>query len=181
MDTDWYDDRWAKLEAAGNNIHGEADFVMRFAPRSVLDAGCGTGRVAIELARRGVVTNGVDRDEPMIAAARNKAPELDFAVCDLAAFSANQQVDVVVMAGNVIIFVDPGTEGAVITNLANAVLPGGHLISGFQLHRSIGVEEYNAHALDAGLELVEHWSTWDRDPTSPTDDYAVLVHRKSNC
>ena len=45
-----YDARWHHLEAAGHAIHGEADFVCRFSPVSVLDAGCGTGRVAIELA-----------------------------------------------------------------------------------------------------------------------------------
>ena len=49
-----YDERWARLEAAGHSIHGEADFICAFEPASVLDAGCGTGRVAIELAARGI-------------------------------------------------------------------------------------------------------------------------------
>ncbi|MDQ5854995.1 MAG: SAM-dependent methyltransferase, partial [Actinomycetota bacterium] len=49
-----YDARWRRMEAAGANPHGEADFVFSYGPRSVLDAGCGTGRVAIELARRGL-------------------------------------------------------------------------------------------------------------------------------
>ena len=47
-----YKDRFDALERAGRYVHGEADFVMAFAPESVLDAGCGTGRVALELARR---------------------------------------------------------------------------------------------------------------------------------
>ena len=34
-------------------------FVQRFAPTTVLDAGCGTGRVARELGRRGVLAVGV--------------------------------------------------------------------------------------------------------------------------
>ena len=56
-----YDERWRELEAKGVSIHGEADLVAWLAPGgSVLDAGCGTGRVAIELARRGHEIVGVD-------------------------------------------------------------------------------------------------------------------------
>ena len=51
---DAYDRRFQQLEAAGADVHGEAAFVASFTPSSVLDAGCGTGRVAIELARRGI-------------------------------------------------------------------------------------------------------------------------------
>ena len=57
---DWastYDHRWSRLTACGENIHGEADFVeslLPARPASVLDAGCGTGRVVTELAQRGL-------------------------------------------------------------------------------------------------------------------------------
>src|SRR3954451_22003786 len=57
---DEYDARWRAKAAAGEDPHGEATFVAAFSPSSVLDAGCGTGRVAIELARRGIETCGVD-------------------------------------------------------------------------------------------------------------------------
>src|SRR3982074_3789438 len=57
---DDYDAAFAARERAGQNVHGEADFVMRLQPRTVLDAGCGTGRVAIELARHGAEVVGVD-------------------------------------------------------------------------------------------------------------------------
>jgi len=48
-----YQARFDALAERGVDIHGEARFVMSFEPSSVLDAGCGTGRVAIELARQG--------------------------------------------------------------------------------------------------------------------------------
>ncbi|MFC7658221.1 class I SAM-dependent methyltransferase [Pseudonocardia benzenivorans] len=61
----------------GGNPHGEADLVVALlAGRTgapVLDGGCGTGRVAIELARRGVDVEGLDPDGDMIALARGKA------------------------------------------------------------------------------------------------------------
>ena len=48
--------------AARDDVHGEADLVTELAPPGgrVLDAGCGTGRVAIELARRGMEVVGTD-------------------------------------------------------------------------------------------------------------------------
>ena len=63
-----YDARWAGMEAAGRPVHGEADLIESLLDEgaastgrgAVLDAGCGTGRVAIELSRRGVDVVGVD-------------------------------------------------------------------------------------------------------------------------
>ena len=83
-----YDQRWADLAAAGASVHGEADLVTSFAPRTVLDAGCGTGRVAIELARRGIEAVGVDADPAMLDRAREKAPDLRWIEADLATVSA---------------------------------------------------------------------------------------------
>lgn len=127
-DTDAYDKRWRDREAAGEQVHGEADLVSTFQPQSVLDAGCGTGRVAIELARRGCRVVGADRDPQMIAAARAKAPELEWHESDLASLDlGDDRFDVVVMAGNVMIFVDPGTEPAVIQRAAACLAPGSTL------------------------------------------------------
>ncbi|HNA52133.1 MAG TPA: class I SAM-dependent methyltransferase, partial [Mycobacterium sp.] len=71
---DDYDARWRSLAAAGQNVHGEADLVEALLRESggtsVLDAGCGTGRVAIELAERGLAVTGVDADPRMLGAAR---------------------------------------------------------------------------------------------------------------
>src|SRR2546421_3509407 len=63
--------------------HGEADLVFSYGPRCVLDGGCGTGRVAIELSRRGVEVVGVDLDRDMIELARAKAPDLTWINADL--------------------------------------------------------------------------------------------------
>src|SRR6185503_19916130 len=60
---DEYDEPYERRAAAGENVHGEADFVMRFSPATVLDGGCGTGRVARELVRRCIDVVGVDLDD----------------------------------------------------------------------------------------------------------------------
>ncbi|HVF99982.1 MAG TPA: class I SAM-dependent methyltransferase, partial [Chloroflexia bacterium] len=118
VEGDAYDIQYTEREKAGENVHGEADFVEAFGPTSVLDAGCGTGRVAIELARRGIATVGVDIDPRMLQAARRKAPHLEWHVGDLSTIDLGREFDAVVMAGNVLIFVTPGTEGAVLKNMA---------------------------------------------------------------
>src|SRR6188768_254715 len=121
MSGDAYDARWKEMAAKGESIHGEADFVCRFQPTSVLDAGCGTGRAAIELAGRGIDVVGVDLDDSMLAAARAKAPDETWINADLLDVELGRTFDVVVLPGNVMIFLAPGTEAAVVANLARHV------------------------------------------------------------
>ena len=164
-------------------MHGEATFVEALGARSVLDAGCGTGRVAIELARRGLDVVGLDADPSMLSAARAKAPEVEWVLADLsdfdlAAADGRRRFDAVVMAGNVMIFVVPGTEGAVLERLAGHVRPGGVVVAGFQVIAGrLSLERYDELAAAAGLALAERFATWDCRPWAPGGDYAVSVHR----
>jgi SAM-dependent methyltransferase len=176
---DEYDATYDRRAAAGQDVHGEADFVARFKPASVLDAGCGTGRVGRELARRGIEVMGVDIDAEMLDTARRKAPDVDWRLADLTTVDLARAFDAIVMAGNVMIFVEPGTEGAVVVNMARHLKAEGVLIAGFQLMRGrLAIERYDEIAADAGLALSERWSTWDCDEWVAGGDYAVSVHRK---
>lgn len=173
-----YDATYERRAAAGENVHGEADFIGRFEPDSVLDAGCGTGRVGCELARRGLEVVGVDIDPKMLATARYKAPNVDWRLADLATVDLGRTFDAVVMAGNVMIFLAPGTEHTVVANMARHLRPGGLLIAGFQLMpRRLTIERFDEVARRAGLVLAERWSTWNRDACGAADDYAVSVHQ----
>ncbi len=176
-----YDRRFEDLASTGWDVHGEAALVDSYGPGSVLDAGCGTGRVAIELSRRGHRVVGVDVDDAMLEAARVKAPDLAWVRGDLAdpLLDFGQGFDVVVMAGNVLIFVPPGSEERVIANAARWLKPGGHLVTGYSL-QSDGFDplRHDTLASRSGLVLQDRWSTWDRRPFSPRDRYAVAVHRR---
>lgn len=178
-----YDAAWEEMAAAGEDIHGEADLVQALLPAGgrVLDAGCGTGRVAIELARRGFAVIGVDADEAMLAAARRKAPGLRWVLADLAdrASPVAGPFDLVLLAGNVMIFVEPGTEEAVLKNLTLMLAPGGMLVAGFSLLPDrLSLRSYDHLAAGAGLNPLHRWSTWNRQPFTD-GDYAVSVHRRS--
>jgi SAM-dependent methyltransferase len=180
---DAYDRRFEELAASGMDMHGEATLVASFAPQqsSVLDAGCGTGRVAIELSRRGHVVVGVDVDRTMLEAARAKAPDLVWIEGDLADPGLDldgETFDIVVLAGNVLIFVPPGTEGRVIDNAARWLRPGGLLVTGYSLRpNGFGPRQHDTLAAGSGLALQDRWSTWDKHPYTPGDPYAVAVHR----
>lgn len=180
-----YDDRWAELAARGESVHGEADLVSSLElalrlgtePASVLDAGCGTGRVGAELARRGMEVVGVDLDAAMLAKARAKAPDVTWVQGDLADLNLGRTFDAVVLAGNVMIFLEPGTEDGVLAALAQHLEPGGALLAGFQLDPGrLDLATYDALAGAVGLVLSERWATWDRQPFAG-GDYAVSVHR----
>jgi SAM-dependent methyltransferase len=175
-----YDRRFEELAARGVDMHGEAALVDSYGPGSVLDAGCGTGRVAQELSRRGHDVVGVDMDPGMLEAARRKAPDLPFVQGDLAdpALELPGPFDTVVLAGNVLIFVAPGTEGAVLANLAGRLAPGGRMIAGYSLAPGgLTVARHDELAARAGLALEDRWSTWDRAPFAADSTYAVSVHR----
>lgn len=182
---DSYDQRWTQLAESGESIHGEADFIESLlgqaGGRRVLDAGCGTGRVAIELARRGYPVVGVDADLDMLATARTKAPDLSWIHADLADLGAHstETFDVVLLAGNVMIFLAQGTEERVMGELVDRLAPGGLLVAGFSIRPDrLSLAEYDRVAAGAGLESVARFATWDREPYDG-GDYAVSVHRRA--
>jgi SAM-dependent methyltransferase len=176
-DGEEYQERFDSLAASGASMHGEADLVMTLAPGSVLDAGCGTGRLAQELDRRGVEVVGVDADGSMIAAARRRRPDLVWMIADLGDLELGRTFEVVAMAGNVPLFTPAGTEAALVAGCARHVAPGGALVCGFQLGRGYEVSAYDDHCRSAGLELAARWSTWDCVEFPGDGSYVVSVHR----
>jgi SAM-dependent methyltransferase len=187
-----YDARFARLAETGVDIHGEADLVWSLLADghgAVLDAGCGTGRVAIELARRGATVTGVDLDPTMLAAARTKAGKLDWVEADLAdpLLDLGHRYDIVVAAGNVLVFLTPGTESAAVATMARHLVPGGRLVAGFQLGPPgqagppgrLSLDDYDRFCGEAGLTRQDRWATWGRSPWQDGGDYAVSVHRSA--
>jgi SAM-dependent methyltransferase len=182
-----YAARFDRLTATGAHMHGEADLVAHLVTpgSSVLDAGCGTGRVAIELAARGYDCVGVDVSASMLAVASERAPALDWRCEDLALLDLGRVFDVVLAAGNVIPLLAAGTEAEVVRRLAAHVEPGGLLVAGFGLDAAhlplddapVDLPTYDRWCSCAGLVLDRRWATWERKAWDG-GGYAVSVHRR---
>lgn len=178
---DAYHERFEQMEAEGRSSHGEADFIDGFRPSSILDAGCGMGRVAIELHRRGYDVEGVDLDADLLEYARRDAAHVAWHHADLAGLALERRFALVAMPGNVMLFCRVEDRCRIVAALTSHLEPGGLLVAGFSLQRgpeSLTLAEYDACCTAAGLSLVERYATWDRD-TYTGGDYAVSVHRSS--
>jgi trans-aconitate methyltransferase len=96
---------------------------------------------------------------------------------DLAALDLPERFELVVAAGNVVVFLAEGTEQEVLRRLAAHLVPGGLLVSGWRTDR-LSARAYDELAAGAGLEPVGRWSTWDREPWRDDADWCVRVHRR---
>ncbi len=188
-----YDAPYIERAAAGFDVHGEANLIEKLLhseldpnsvvpPYRVLDAGCGTGRMSIELARRGIAIVGVDLDEVMLSQARAKAPHLDWRQGDLSTIVLEGSFDAIVLAGNVMIFLTPGTEAATLQNLTQYLKPAGLLVAAFELTQrpwsGLTLDVYDQLTATVGLAPIARWSTWEQAPWTKSDHYAVSVHKK---
>lgn len=177
---DEYHERWTRREAEGQSTHGEADLITHYGVASVLDAGCGMGRVAIELARRGLDVVGADLDADLLEFARRDAPHIPWHHADLASIDLRRSFELVAMPGNVMLFCHAAARGPIVGALAAHLVPGGLLVAGFGVNPSAGglaLAEYDEHCASAGLVLHDRFSTWERDSFADAHDYAVSVHR----
>ena len=170
---------WPVTRRTMLDANAEGDFIegLEDRPGWVLDAGCGTGRVAIELARRGFSTTGVDISTTMLLQARRAAPHLDWRLGDIACVRLNRRYDLVLMAGNVMIFLAKNSEGLVLSNMARHIALGGLLVTGFFLSMGrLQLDEYDRLARQAGLRLQARYGGWNRDPWDADSRYAVSIH-----
>ncbi len=183
-----YRDRFAGLVESGADLDGEARLIDALAPRqaAVLDGGCGTGRVSDALRRRGHRVIGVDRDAGLVATAREWYPGTHYLVSDLLALNSDllrsvdapTEFDIVGLPGNVLVFVAPGTERAVLTVLTALLRPGGLLVTGFATDREYSVAALDHDAAAVGLRTEHRFSTWQLGPWSADAAWAVTVLRR---
>lgn len=181
-----YAERFRSLAERGQDVHGEAAFVAGLVapPARVLDAGCGTGRVAVRLHELGYDVVGVDVDASMLEQARAAAPDLEWRLGDLATFDLGQTFDVVLVAGNTIPLLEAGTLGNTCERLAAHAAPGGTVVLGFGLDAAhlpgdcpvTPVADVDAAMSAVGLEAQERYGTWDRGPFE--GGYVVATYRR---
>lgn len=183
-----YSLRFVTIAAGGEDVDGEARFVDAMAARSsrVLDAGCGTGRVAAALARAGHRATGVDADPILIEKGTELYPGLPLAVLDLhdlrtetlSGLGLEAEFDLIVCAGNVMLFVAEDTESSVVANLSSVLAPGGRVVFGFFTGRDFSHDDLDRAARRAGLEREHRFADWELRPFGADDDWAVSVYAR---
>ncbi|MBD3403710.1 methyltransferase domain-containing protein [candidate division GN15 bacterium] len=154
---------YLKNEFTGNTV-AEVDFVLeelqvrQGAP--LLDVGCGVGRHAIELARRGYQVTGLDISEGMLAQARAAADEagvtVEWVQADATAFATDRRFDGAVclcegafglLGGGH----DPYEQGPMILrNIHRALQPEGRLIITV-LNGCRTIRAHSEEDIDAGI------------------------------
>ncbi len=71
---------------------------------SVMELACGTGRIAIPLAQRGLLVTGIDYSKPMLDLARKKAREtrveIELALCDFRNFDLGRKFGSILLLSN---------------------------------------------------------------------------------
>ncbi len=182
--SEWYIARFRTMAAEGADLAGEARLVDAMVPRRarVLDAGCGTGRLGAELAARGHTVVGVDADPRLVEAARADHPGprwlvADLAELDLPAAGESEPFDAAVLAGNVMVFLAPGTEEEVLRRVAAHVAGDGFVIVGFHVDRDLPLGDFDRAVADAGLDVEHRFATWDLRAWHEDADFAVTVLR----
>lgn len=98
------------------------------APAAVLDAGCGTGRHAEELARRGHSITLVDASEALLAQARHRVPTAEAARADLRKLDLHASFDAIACRGVLNDLIDDEDRDAVLGAFARHLHPGGVLV-----------------------------------------------------
>ena len=87
--------------------------------------------------------------------------------------------DVAVLAGNVMVFVEPGTEGAILERVGSHIRADGMLVIGFATDRHYLLDDFDADIDRAGLLLEHRFATWDLRPWTADASFAVSILRVS--
>ena len=179
-DGDDYQARFDRLAATGADVHGEATFVRAYEPATVLDAGCGTGRVAIELACHGIEVVGADVDTSMLDTARRLGPEVTWVRGGPHHVRPRSHLRRRGDGGERPAVHPTGDRGArwwpgwpATWHRTGCSSPGSASTAATRPPTT------TPHATAAGLSLVERFATWERAPWVDGGDYAVSVHRRS--
>ena len=187
-----YAEVFEDLIARGEDIEGEARLADVLAPRGarVLDAGSGLGRVAAALLARGHDVTAVEKDPDLVERSRRHYPQVPVVVADILALTPTMleeagrpsSYDLVVVVGNVVVYLADGTEVRALRTLADLLVPGGRVLVGFHPQagprgsRDYPRSLFEAHVRESGLVVEQVFGTYDLAP--PAEDYVVAVLRK---
>ncbi|MDX2064486.1 MAG: class I SAM-dependent methyltransferase [Fimbriimonadaceae bacterium] len=157
----------------------EVQFLLNLYPvppgAKILDVGCGTGRHAIEFARRGFQVTGVDFSLGMLEVARRKATELNLAVefihADAREFTLDVAFDygICLCEGGIGLLQrgeDPfAHDGAILRNIARHLRPNAPFVmtalNGYSIIRQMKDEHIAEGRFDPASMVAFYVDEWD--------------------
>jgi SAM-dependent methyltransferase len=147
--TDLYE-RYADLydRAFAWDIEEEVDWLLeRLGPhcRSVLEPGCGSGRVLEPLARRGLQVVGIDRSAAMVELARARG--LEAVVADMTDFDLGRSFDGAICPINTLAHLSPGELGRHLERMGRHLRPGARYLVQLQLGDEAHTSEWETNGL----------------------------------
>jgi 2-polyprenyl-3-methyl-5-hydroxy-6-metoxy-1,4-benzoquinol methylase len=128
---------------------------------SVLDLGCGSGRIAVPLARRGLVVTGADNSPPALVRARAAAQAARVALRlsdgDMRELSFHEEFDAVVSWYTSLGYYDDAVERGILRRLFRALRPGGRLLIE-HVNRDRVLRNYQTYAVEErdGHLMIDH-------------------------
>jgi SAM-dependent methyltransferase len=171
------------------NWPGEIDFYRAMAVDAkaqsgqILEIGCGTGRVALQLAQSGVDILGMDLSPAMLAVARQKSPgipNISWVEGDMQAFDFGKLFDLIIVPGHSFQFMlTVADQVSCLDCIRRHLAPGGKLVIhlchndlswlgdliGNQGSKFELVGEYHP---DSTGEIVRKWTAWSYAPKTQT-------------
>lgn len=129
----------------------------------ILDLACGTGTIAVSLARRGYRVVGVDRSAEMLAVAEEKARRarvrIQWTMQDMRSFVLPYEVDAAVcLFDSLNYLVEDGDLERALVQSAAALKPGAPMV--FDLHTESRLREYGESVFaDGGDEVAYIWES----------------------
>ena len=150
---------------------------------SILEVGCGTGRVALQLAQEGISIVGMDLSPAMLAIARQKGQGLAnirWVQGDMQAFDLGERFDLILIPGHSFQFMlTPADQIACLTCIQHHLKPGGKLVihvnhddfswlGGLVEGKGTGFKlkgEYHPSEVDG---LIRKWTAWSYEARTQT-------------
>lgn len=176
-----YGQHFAALLAEGADVAGEARLADALVGRHarILDVGSGMGRISAALTARGHDVVATEPDPALREQSLATYGDVPVLPHEALAIPPLEPFDLIVVVGNVFIYLGEGTERDVLAHLRSLLAPGGRILAGFHLSavktgsRTYPADEFVADATAAGLTV--DWRFGSYELHAPSDEYAVWV------
>jgi ubiquinone/menaquinone biosynthesis C-methylase UbiE len=153
-----------------------ADMVRARGAGTVVDVGCGPGRITAHLRRLGVDAFGIDLSPGMIQVARRDYPGLRFELGSMTDLALADASVTGLVAWYSLIHVPDDEIGTVFEHFRRVLRPGGPLLLGFHVGEGtqLKIQGYGGHPMKVQVHRRQHAQmiTWLNDA-----GFAVEMHR----